>query len=164
MSLVFNAEEIYRIGVEIEKNGEAFYKAAAAASGDEDAEKLFSDLAAWEKGHIELFEKLKAALPPDLKPDEDIDLDQQKQMYLKAAADSHIFVANTDVEALVAGCKDPAAMLRLAMGFEKDSVVLYTAMKTLVPKKLGGDTIDRLVDEEIQHVAMLQEKLVAFSQ
>ena len=164
MGIGFNAEEIYQIGVEIEKNGEAFYREAAASTDDEDAKKLFNDLAVWEKGHIKLFEDLKSSLPSNLKPDEGLDLDGQKEMYLKAAADSHVFVRNKDVAALVGTCNGPADVLRMAMGFEKDSVVVYTSMKAMVPKKLGQDTIDRLIDEEVQHVAMLQQKLVAFTE
>jgi rubrerythrin len=163
MGIVFNAEEIYQIGVEVEKNGEAFYLQAAQACPDEDAKKLFSELAAWEKGHISLFEDLKSQLPSQLSDGETLDLDEQKQMYLKAAADSHIFIINKDVKSLVERAADPASILKLALGFEKDSVVLYTTMKSLVPKKLGLDTIDRLINEEVQHVAMLQQKLAAFA-
>jgi rubrerythrin len=72
-----------------------------------------------------------------------------------------VFIANTDVEGMVAGCTGPADILKIAIGFEKDSVVLYTSMKDVVPERLGKPTIDRLIAEEVTHVVMLQRKLDA---
>ncbi|MBD3391688.1 MAG: hypothetical protein GF418_06480 [Chitinivibrionales bacterium] len=163
MPVMYNAEEIYQIGVEIEKNGESFYRAAVESTDSPDAKDLFEGLADWERGHIALFEELKAGLPPDVKTDDMPDPDEEKARYLKAAADSHVFVQNKDINELVADCEDAVAILKLAMGFEKDSVVVYTSMKDMVPKNYGRDTIDRLIAEEIQHVAMLQQKIEALS-
>ena len=43
------------------------------------------------------------------------------------------------------------------MDFEKDSVVLYTAMKDLVPENLGKETIDKLIKEEMSHISLIQD-------
>jgi rubrerythrin len=163
MGIVFNAEEIYQIGVQIEKNGEAFYIAAASAASDPDAKKLFTELAAWEKGHIKLFSDLKSLLPGSLGADDSLDSDDQKSGYLRALAGGHVFIANKDPKSLVAKCSDAASVLKIAIEFEKDSVVVYTAMKNIVPPKLGKDTIDRLINEEIQHVVMLQQRLTVLN-
>jgi rubrerythrin len=156
MSVIYNADEIYEMGIQIEKNGQAFYEAAAEAAADSETRKLLSDLARWEETHVALFSDLKKKLPGDLQEDPRLDLDQQKAIYLKAAADSHIFTKHRDPKALAKTCKGPLDVLNIAMDFEKDSVVLYTAMKDLVPENLGKETIDKLIKEEMGHIALIQ--------
>ena len=45
------------------------------------------------------------------------------------------------------------------MDFEKDSVVLYSAMRSMVPEDLGQNHVEKLINEELQHISMLTEKL-----
>ena len=68
-----------------------------------------------------------------------------------------MFTRHADPEALAISCEGPVDVLQIALEFEKDSVVLYTAMKNLVPEKLGRGTIDRLVQEELSHIAMIHD-------
>ena len=54
--------------------------------------------------------------------DDIFDPEDEMLLYLKAAADSHVFVANSDIAAMVeTQCKSPAQALALALAFEKDS-------------------------------------------
>ena len=46
----FNLDEIFTIAVDIEKNGEQFYRKAAELTKDKDSKKLLTELADWEKG------------------------------------------------------------------------------------------------------------------
>lgn len=62
MSIYFNANEIFQIGVQIETNGKLFYETAAKQSQEEAAKKLFIELAFWENQHIDLFETLRLQL------------------------------------------------------------------------------------------------------
>lgn len=159
MGIVYNADEIYEIGVEIERNGEQFYRAGAEATEDGDVKRLLTDLANWETSHIALFTELKEHLPAGFEDDPDFDRDEQKHAYLKAAADSHVFARNADIQKLVEAAGTPAEILKVARGFEKDSVVLYTSMKAMVPEKLGQEKIDRLIHEEMEHMRMIQERI-----
>jgi rubrerythrin len=137
MDLVYNAEEIFQMGVEIEKNGLAFYNAAAKAAKNEEAKKLCIELGAWEARHVTLFETLKAQLPASAGHEPVYDPDDELGLYLKAAADSHIFVGKQEITSLVENAKSALEILELALTFEKDSVVLYTTMKSMVPERLG---------------------------
>ena len=40
-------------------------------------------------------------------------------LYLKATADSHVFIRNKDIRELASKCKTPIEALDLAVGFEK---------------------------------------------
>lgn len=160
MPIVYNADEIFEMGVEIEKNGREFYRHAAEFAEDDDAKRLFMELSDWESKHIDIFQKLRENVPDDVKKDDSgFDIDEQKHAYLKAAADSHIFSKKLDPVAFIKNANSPADILRYAMSFEKDSVVLYVSMKSIVPAQLGRDTIDGLINEEIKHVSMLQEQI-----
>lgn len=159
MAAMFNANEVYQMGVEIEKNGRAFYEAAAERAEDPAIEKLFKELSAWEDGHVMLFENLKNDLPPDAGGFDVADPDGEMGRYLKANADSHVFVVNKDMSALVQSCGSPQETLELAIRFEKDSVALYSSMKNVVPADLGREKIERLIQEELSHVSYLQAQI-----
>jgi rubrerythrin len=154
----FNAREIFDIGVQIEANGKAFYDAAAKKTAETSVREFFLELAAWEGQHIKLFSELRDALPKAAGNAPVFDPNDEAALYLQATADSHVFVRNKDMVALVAGCKGPADILDLAMTFEKDSVVFYTTMKKVVAPNLGQDKVDRLIDEEIKHISLLSQR------
>jgi rubrerythrin len=158
MSFYLNTDEIFQVGVQIEANGRAFYEAAAEGASDPGVRALCRELAAWETRHVELFENLRRALPESAREGQVFDPDSEESGYVKAAADGHVFVKNTDVGALAAKCRTGRDILDLAIGFEKDSVVFYAAMKNLVPKEYAAQSIDALVDEELRHIAMLTKE------
>lgn len=152
MSYYMNVDEIYQVGVEIERNGRAFYQAAARATPDAGVKALCEKLANWEAKHVELFEELRRKLPTEASAGGAFDPADEERQYLKATADGHVFLKNKDVGELVAGCTSPAALLDLAIQFEKDSVVFYSAMKQLLPRAPG---IEALIDEELRHIGIL---------
>ena len=158
MSFDFNADEIFQIGVQIETNGQRFYEAIAKNTSDPSVKKLFSDLSRWESQHIELFKKLRQRLPDSAKRGDLFDPNQELSLYVKATADSHVFLRNKDIPELASKCKTPIEALDLAVAFEKDSVVFYTTMKKLVPEHLGKGEIDTLIDEEVSHIFILTQK------
>jgi rubrerythrin len=158
MSFNFNADEIFQMGVQIETNGQKFYETVAKSTLDPSARKIFSDLARWESEHIELFKKLRKRLPAAATQEDLFDPNQELHLYLKATADSHVFIRNKDIPELAAKCKTPVEALDFAVVFEKDSVVFYTTMKKLVPEHLGKGEIDTLIDEEISHIYILTQK------
>ncbi len=156
--MVFNAGEVFQIGITIEKNGRIFYQTAAEGAVQEGIRKLFRELAEWETQHVRLFEELASRLSDADNP-EVWDPGDEVSLYLKAAADSHIFRADSDPAALASSCSSAKEALKMAMGFEKDSVVFYTAMHRAVPDQLGKSKVERLITEELNHIAILSAKL-----
>jgi rubrerythrin len=158
MAIAYTAEEIFQIGVEIERNGLRFYSAFAGSSTDKAVKKLCEELSAWEGQHVALFEGLKARLPEAARKEIVFDPQGELAAYLKAAADSHIFLAS-DFDALVARARTPLDVLSMALAFEKDSVVAYVSMTRLVPDHLGKAEIERIVDEELKHISIISAKM-----
>jgi len=162
MSQIFNADEIFKIGIQIEKNACEFYRAAASKTTDTDLKKLFSELAQWETRHISLFEDFRTKLPASMKNENAYDPENSIHMYLKSVAGSVVFVKGNEMERLVALCKSPVEILEKALNFEKDSVVFYASMKEIVPDSLGKSKIDTLVLEELNHVGTLTKEVGKF--
>ncbi len=158
MASTFNAREVFDMGVRIEVNGKAFYEEAAKRAANAPVKKLFLELAEWESQHAALFEKMRDGLPKSAGTGELFDPTGEAALYIKATADSHVFLKNDDIVGLVTGCKGPLETLDLALMFEKDSVVFYAAMKKAVPPHLGGDKIERIMSEEIKHIGILIDK------
>jgi len=158
MTIDFNADEIFQLGVQIETNGKQFYETIARNSLDPSVKGLFSELSKWESGHQQLFERLRKALPDSAKRETLFDPQGEQSLYLRTMAESHVFVKNKDITGLASKCKTPVEALDLAIAFEKDSIVFFTTMKGIVPEHLGKDKIDLLIHEEIKHISILTRK------
>jgi rubrerythrin len=158
MSFYFNADEVFQIGVQIEVNGKAFYDAAAERASEPSVKTLCRELAAWEGQHIELFENLRRGLPAEAREGAAFDPASEEASYIRAAADTHVFLKNRDLAPLVSACRTGADLLDLALTFEKDSVVFYTTLKPLVAKHQAQERLDTLIREEIRHIAILTKE------
>lgn len=163
MSIFFNADEIFQIGLQIESNGKAFYAAVAQNSSDPMVKELFESLSKWESEHVQLFEGLRQGLPEAARRGGSFDPGQELLQYIEATADSHVFLKNRDVNSLASRCRSALEALELAISFEKDSVVFYTTMKRVTPEEFGRKEIDRLIDEEIGHISLLHQRKKALA-
>lgn len=159
MGQILNADELFKIGVQIEKNGKEFYLAAADNTDDRDLKKMFAELAKWEGRHVSLFEEFRANIPAALKNEFAYDPENSIHLYLKSVADSTVFVKNDDSEKNVKSCRSAREVLEKALVFEKDSVVFYSSMKQIVPDALGKSEIDKLIIEELYHVGLLTKEI-----
>jgi len=158
MSIDFNADEIFQLGIQIETNGKQLYETVAKNTLDLYVKGLFSELSKWESEHQQLFENLRKALPDSAKREVLFDPQGEFSLYMQAMADNHVFIKNKDIHGLASKCKTPQEALDLAVVFEKDSVVFFTTMKGVVPEHLGKDKIDLLINEEIKHISILTQK------
>jgi rubrerythrin len=159
MAIVYTADEIFNIGVEIEKNGRTFYEAASRAASGASVKAFFDRLAKWEIEHEKLFAALQSGLSGQAKEPVSYDPAGELGMYLKAAADTHIFKVDADIPSLVKQCKTEKEALAMALTFEKDSVVLYSTMLNLVPEHLGKKDVQKILSEELKHVSIITEEM-----
>lgn len=159
MGQLLTADEIFGIGIEIEKNGRLFYATAASSAAGSSIKQLLNELAVWEKKHIEIFTGLRKKLPPQARDENLYDPADEIALYLKSTADSHVFIKNTDIESLVAGCKTPGDILTIAMSFEKDSVVFYASVREAVAEGSGRAEVEQLIHEELTHIGFLTREM-----
>jgi len=156
MSIVYNIDEVLEMGLEIEKNGAAFYRQAAGNNAE--IRDFLLELAAEEDKHTDTFAQMRNELTDNETVQQTWDPDDQASMYLQAMADSNIFDVREDAAAVLTGQETAEEIIDLAIQREKDSVVFYSGLKEVVPEVLGKDKVEALVKEELSHIAWLGEK------
>jgi rubrerythrin len=154
----FNAKEILEMAEKIEQNGYQFYRQAADDIGDETIRKFLLELADMEVGHEKVFQDMKKQLSDDEKADVVFDPFEETAAYIQALADTRVFyekeIDTTSVE----------AVLRAGIAAEKESIVFYLGMKDMVPAGQGRDKIESIINEEMQHIRVINNQLIKYRQ
>ncbi len=155
MAYDFSAEEVFTMAEQIELNGVNFYRDAAKNIEDAESKDLLLRLADMEVEHGKTFAALRAELGDKDKASTVFDPDGEAVLYLKALADTRVFFEKEiDVSSM-------EKILKAAIEAEKDSIVFYLGMKEAVPGQLGKDRIEAIIKEEMGHIKILSQKLVA---
>ncbi|MFC2119099.1 ferritin family protein [Bacteroidota bacterium] len=149
----FNADEIFEMACQIEKNGYNFYLSAAESVDDEEGKLLLTELADMEKQHQSTFEQLRAQLNKDEKERTTFDPDNLMYKYCASMADMHVF---NDANITDGNLR---SILKRALRAEKDTIAFFVGMKYLIPENLGRNQIDNIIKEEISHINLLTKKL-----
>lgn len=149
----FSANELLQIALQIEREGEAFYQEAARLTRSPAAKDLFEHLALEEVGHAHAFRQIAAALDVSSEEYEE----EEAQRYLRALVDERVF---TDPRDAYARAKegDQGALLRYAIGFEKETILFFNALRDVAREK-DQVLIDKLIEEEKKHVRQLSQCL-----
>ncbi len=156
--ITFNADEIFQMAEQIERNGAKFYR-KAAEHADADTRNLLLTLAIMEGLHEKTFAAMRAELTPADRKSNVYDPDNQGALYLQAMADSKVFAA--DPSEALSGQESADEILRTAIDLEKDSIVFYQSMKAVVPAAAGLEKLSAIIDEEIGHIVTLTKQLEA---
>jgi rubrerythrin len=150
----FNADDIFEMAEQMERNGIKFYTTAAESVSDNDAKSLLLEFADMEREHEKIFSEMRKELSSDEKQSTVFDPEGDAAHYLRALADTRVFFdKKIDVSSLENILKD-------AIQAEKDSIVFYLGMKEAVPQDLGKGRLDNIIKEEMGHIRMLSGKLV----
>jgi rubrerythrin len=154
MSIEFNADEVFEIAEQIERNGANFYRNVAEKITDSDKKQLLTDLAEMEDEHEQTFKSLRSELSTDEKIQTTFDPEGESERYLRALADTRIFYEKkVDITSF-------EEILKSAIIAEKDSIVFYLGMKDVVPAHLGKQKLDDIIKEEMGHIRLLSKELL----
>jgi rubrerythrin len=155
MSYDFNADEVFEMAEQMERNGAKFYHDAAENAADSSNKELLMGLSKMEEAHEKMFESMRAELTAADKASTVFDPSGEAALYLRALVDSRVFFKKEiDVTSMV-------EILKSAIEAEKDSIVFYLGMKEGVPEKLGKDRLEAIIKEEMGHIRVLSKELVA---
>ena len=154
MSTDFNADEVFEVAEQIERNGANFYRTAAENIPDENNRKLLLDLARMEDDHEQTFKTLRNELVTDVKEVTTFDPNGEAEDYLRSLADTRVFY---EKQIDTTSFKE---ILKSAITAEKDSIVFYLGMKDVVPSHLGKEKLDGIIKEEMSHIRLLSKKLL----
>jgi rubrerythrin len=159
MSYSFNAGEVFKIAIQIEENGKKFYDESQKVINNPTIQKLFVELGEQEIEHKKRFESLMAQLPPASKASTVWDPDNELDQYIKMMADDHVFVSSVSLKEQLAQVKDAKSALKVAIEFEKDSVLFFLTLEDVTEKK-DQELIKILVKEEQGHLKRLTLELM----
>lgn len=165
MAYDFNADEIFDMAEQMERNGAQFYRKIAEGSPKGSVRDLFLKFADMEEAHEKVFISMRAELSDKDKESAVFDPEGESAQYLQALVDLRVFDENAGegfafFEDLAEEEKIERA-LRAAIGLEKESIVFYQGMKEFVPEHLGKNRIDDIIKEEMKHIRILTNELVS---
>ena len=156
MSYDFNADEIFEMAEQLERNGAKFYRQAAENVSQPDRKEFLEQLAGMEDDHEKTFAAMRADLGAAEKQSTAFDPNGDAVLYLKALADTRVFF---EKEIDLTSMKE---ILKAAITAEKDSIVFYLGMKSAVPEERGKSRLDAIIKEEMGHIRLLSQKLVQY--
>jgi rubrerythrin len=161
----FNADEVFKIAEQIERNGADFYAQIAKKVSGDPISRLFQELSSMEKEHEKLFSSMRSGLSDQEREGTTFDPEQESLQYLQALAGMSVLDDRTKkafslIESL-SGEEGLKSGLKTAIELEKDSVVFYLGMKELVPERLGKDKLDWIIKEEMRHIRILGARLLS---
>lgn len=157
MKLYFNADEIFEMAEEIERQGARFYQKAASLFNEPEIKEMLSGLASMEIGHEKAFAGMRSKILSDTY--KGYDPDDLAASYIRAFTDGKVFDLKKNMADLISDKSALDDILKMAIDAEKNSIVFYTGIKKAVPELLGKDTIDQIIAEEMRHIVMLVERL-----
>lgn len=155
MGVKLNLEELIKIATNIELEGKKFYTQAAEYTTNQEAKKLFLELADWEETHYQSFNNLLS--DSDSKEFEQIiDSMNEAALYLQAVLGGDIFSSSCSPRELANN--NPESLdniFRFAIDREKDSIIFYSSIEKVYANKDLLRKIDIIIGEEISHIRFL---------
>lgn len=158
MSYDFNADEIFEIAEQIERNGAKFYRKSAESVADADKKKFLIHLAEMEDEHEQTFKSLRVDLSENEKVITTFDPEGEAEYYLRSLADTRVFY---EKEIDATSLKE---IFKSAITAEKDSIVFYLGMKDIVPAHMGKEKLDDIIKEEMSHISLLSRELLSLDE
>lgn len=148
---MFSATEVCNLAIQIEKNGELFYRDAIKKFPDPTLVSLLEWLADEEAKHEEWFAQLRDRLKEEsLDPELE---EMGRSMLRDILGDQSFSLKEADFSKL----KSLEALLDLAIEFEKDTILFYEMIGAFVEKVETSGHLAEIIDEENRHVQLLEE-------
>jgi rubrerythrin len=152
----YSVNEVIEMAVQIERNGYAFYNEATKRKDlDTKSREFLTMLRDQELNHEKIFLALRD--DSDLKM---LELSQDWEMvgmYLKTITDARIFNTPEAAIKLATNAMKVMDIVDYAIGFEKDTLLYFHAIKDVVNSPKAQLAIAKIIHEEITHVLRLTE-------
>jgi rubrerythrin len=155
---LLTGDEVIEIAVHLEESGEAFYNAAAEKATTPGVKALFEDLAVQEQYHRRAFQQMghdgvQFALSPEQW--------DEFQAYTDALLKQSFFAKPENALNLAAQAEDERSALQAALDFEKEAMLFFYELQNVV-RAPSQQTVERIIQEEKQHIRRLSAMLAAF--
>jgi len=148
---LFNITEIVDMGIEKEKKRRDFYDLVSRTFADKEIKDFFTKLKDWEETHIKKFGEIKSSLNQDAATDS---YPGELQDYITTIVDDKLY-EEVSVVGFSKNVKSPLDAIRYGIGFEKDAIIFFSEFLPYISSRENKDAIEKLIDEEKQHVVYL---------
>ena len=148
---MFTLREIVRLAIQVEQNGEKIYREAQEKAVNPAVGSLLGRLADDETRHAQWFEQLEAKTPERAA---DPELEKMAETILSDVLGDQSFSLK-DVD--LAHMEKTQELLRVAIEFERDTVVFYQMLWSFVEDTETQKNLETIIEEENRHIQALQE-------
>lgn len=154
-----NSYEILSIAAQVERNGVAFYRRAAALFQGNPVGGLFQQLLDWEQAHADSFSQMiedaaQRNWQSGTYSPQRVNIPDSRML-----AGLAVFGIHPDPNEDFTGEESREEVLKVAIKKEKDAVVFYTGLKAFVTDPDDQATVDEVIQEEMHHVRVLSQAL-----
>jgi rubrerythrin len=144
----FSVREVVEQAVRTEKLGYEYYSSMAERFKHvEEFRDLFETLAKKELVHEQRFRELLKMLK-----DEEPEGWDEVSEYMRAFVESEFFLGSDKALTRMKEVKDIEEALEFAIGFEKETLLYFTGLRSVVKEKV---VVDEIISEEQNHIAWL---------
>jgi rubrerythrin len=148
---MFTLKDIYDLGIQIEKNGEKFYREALTQPWSAPMASMLRMLAEEEVRHVDFFVKGKEK---QTQRDEDPELEAMgREMLMEVLGDQIFSLKEADLSKI----KTIDQLRRTAIEFEKDTILFYEMIRSFMVDEETQTRIDAIIEEENRHVKLFEE-------
>ena len=151
----FNTYEVKQIGLNLERDGFAFYMAMSTAAKSPKAKAIFLKLASDEKEHIKWINDLNIS---DIEVGNEADIAMIND-YINNVIKSGIFPNPEKAPDAMKEIKDDSDGIRIGMNAESKSVKFFDQLHKNTLDSESKDILLRLKEQEIEHYRILKEFL-----
>ena len=151
--MVFSTSEILDLAIRIEENGEHFYRQAMDKTTDPFLMAILGSVADEEVRHREWFIKTKQSMGRRA-----LDMLPMKMsgFFMQDAIDDRGFSLE---EVDLASLPDEESILRVAIGFEEDSITFYEIIGGFIEDEDTLKNLMTIIDEEKRHIRLLEDRI-----
>jgi len=153
MTIFYSAVEVIEMAIKTEESGMTFYQGVAKKTKNNKLKQLFEFLAGEEIKHKQIFTELYKTIKDS--PQSVPYNWEEMSLYLKAITESQFFLGKTKSINLVKVAKTPKHALDFALGFERDTLLFYTEIMSIVTET-NRRLVIKIVIQEKNHIRQLQ--------
>jgi len=148
----YSIDEILEMAIQTEKLGFQFYTSIAEKfKKDGGLFKLFTTLADKEKVHEKTFKGLKDSVAKSGVNVEPVQWEEVSN-YMRAFVESEFFLGKSKALPSMDHIKTVADAVKFAIGFEKETLLYFMELKSVVKDK---DAVEEVINEEKSHIRWL---------
>ena len=148
---MFSLREIFDLAIKIEKNGEKFYREAKKKISNPSLNEMLEWLADQEAKHITWFSERKEMLKTT---GIDLDTEEMGSAILQSIMGDQSFSLE---EADLSKVDQVEDLIELAVEFEKDSILFYEMIGSLIEDAETSQKLKEIIEEENRHVELLKD-------